>query len=102
MILIKLKKAYKVIIKYLYHTFNTNEIVSQLTEMGYKVRNVMNGRQSNLQTKFFDEMEPASNNNEMYNTKQIYYNTKQISCNRTTQNECRVNTMHQIPKACAH
>jgi hypothetical protein len=57
------------IIKYLHHSVNTKEIENQLTQMGHKVRNVIDGRHRvtkqplNL---FFVDLEPAGNNKEIY------------------------------------
>jgi hypothetical protein len=54
--------------KYLHDSVNTKEVENQLTQMGHKVRNVINGRHRvtkqplNL---FFVDLEPAGNNNEI-------------------------------------
>jgi arsenate reductase-like glutaredoxin family protein len=66
---LKEERAYRVVIKYLQHSVNTKEIENQLTQMGHKVRNVINGRHRvtkqplNL---FFVDLEPAGNNKEIY------------------------------------
>jgi hypothetical protein len=63
------ERAFRVVIKYLHHSVNTKEIENQLTQMGHKVRYVINGRHRitkqplNL---FFVGLEPAGNNKEIY------------------------------------
>jgi hypothetical protein len=41
---LKKERAYRVVIKYLHHSVSTKEIENQLTQMGHKVRNVINER----------------------------------------------------------
>jgi hypothetical protein len=66
---LKEERVYRMVIKYLNHSVNTKEIENQLTQMGHKVRNVINVRHRvtkqpvNL---FFADLEPAGNNKEIY------------------------------------
>jgi hypothetical protein len=63
-----LTRAFRVI-KYLHHSVNTKGIENQFTQMGHKVRNVIDGRHRvtkqplNL---FYVDLELAGNNKEMY------------------------------------
>ncbi|PNF37846.1 hypothetical protein B7P43_G08372 [Cryptotermes secundus] len=66
----KEERAYRVVIKYLHYSVNTKEIDTQLTKMGHKVRNVINDRHRVTKQPlniFFVDLEPASNNKDIYN-----------------------------------
>jgi hypothetical protein len=67
-----------VVIKHLHHTTDTKEIENQLTQTGHKVRNVINGRHRATKQPlnlFFVDLEPASNNREVYNIHMIQNKT---------------------------
>lgn len=75
---LKEERAYRVVIKYLHYSVNTKEIESQLTLMGHKVRNVINGRHRVTKQPlniFFVDLEPASNNKDIYNINMIQNKT---------------------------
>jgi hypothetical protein len=62
---LKGERAFRVVIKYLHHSVNTKGIENQLTQIGHKVRNVINGRHrvtTQLLNLFFVDLEPAGNN----------------------------------------
>jgi arsenate reductase-like glutaredoxin family protein len=66
-----------VVIKYLQYSVNKKEIENQLTHMGHKVRNVINGRHRvtkqplNL---FFVDLETAGYFTEILGNPELYYN----------------------------
>jgi hypothetical protein len=68
------ERAYRVVIKYLHHSENTKEIENQLTYMGHKVRNIINGRHRIIKQPlniFFVYLELASSNKDIYNITMI-------------------------------
>lgn len=70
----KENRAYRVVIKYLHHSIDTNDIKEELNTRGHTVRNIMNIK--HRQTKeslnmFFVDLEPAKNNKEIYQIKVI-------------------------------
>jgi hypothetical protein len=76
---LKEERAYSLVIKYLHHSENTKEIEDQLTYMGHKVRNIINGRHRITKQPlniFFVDMEPASNNKDIYNITILQNKTK--------------------------
>jgi hypothetical protein len=65
----KEERSYRVVIKHLHHTADTQDIAIELAELGHKVRNVLNVK--HRQTKeplnlFFVDLEPAANNKDIY------------------------------------
>ena len=64
------ERAYRIIIKYLHHSTDINEIRQELFDLRHDVRNIVNAHQRltkeplNL---FFVDLEPAANNKDVYN-----------------------------------
>jgi hypothetical protein len=67
-------RAYRVVIKHLHHSTNLKEIEQELNMEGHKVRNILNAR-SRLTKEplklFFVDLEPATNNKDIYNIVKI-------------------------------
>lgn len=108
----KTERAYRVVIKHLHQTVPINDIQTELTELGHKVRNIINIR--NRKTKlplpiFFVDLEPASNNKEIYKLKFLQnksivvepprQNTELPQCTRC-QNYNHTKTYCNRPYAC--
>jgi hypothetical protein len=67
---LKEERAFRVVLKYLHYTTDTDDIKRELLDLGHTVRNITNIR--HRQTKdplkmFYIDLEPASNNKEVYN-----------------------------------
>jgi hypothetical protein len=66
----KENRAYRVVIKHLYHSTNVKEIEQELNMEGHKMRNILNAR-SRLTKEplnlFFVDLEPATNNKDIHN-----------------------------------
>lgn len=68
------ERAYRIVIKYLHHTTDIDEIKTELAANGHTVRNVMNCKSRitkeplNL---FFVDLEPANNNKDIYKLKNL-------------------------------
>ncbi|VEN54315.1 unnamed protein product, partial [Callosobruchus maculatus] len=66
---LKEERAFRVVIKHLHHTIDPEDIKEELTKEGHQVRNVMNGRHRITKeplNMFFVDLEPASNNKDIY------------------------------------
>jgi hypothetical protein len=66
---LKEERAYRVVLKHLHHSSDIQDIRQELLEMGHVVRNIVNAY--HRQTKeplnlFFVDLEPASNNKDIY------------------------------------
>lgn len=71
---IKQERSYRVVIKGLHHSTDVNDIKSQLTALGHKVRNIVNvkSRVTKQPLSIFSvELEPNSNNKQIYDLKHI-------------------------------
>jgi len=67
---LKEERAFRVVLKYLHYTTDTDDIKRELFDLGHVVRNITNIR--HRQTKdpmnlFYVDLEPASNNKDVYN-----------------------------------
>lgn len=65
----KEERAFRIVMKYIHHTTDPNEIKQELGRNGHKVRNIMNGRHRVTKEPlniFFVDLEPAENNKEVY------------------------------------
>jgi len=63
------ERAYRIVLKYVHHSVNINDIKKELEGKGHAVRNIMEGR--HWRTKeplnlFFIDLEPAANNTEVF------------------------------------
>jgi len=66
---LKEERAFRVVLKYLHHSTDVQDIRQELFEMGHSVRNIVNAH--HRQTKeplnlFFVDLEPADNNKDIY------------------------------------
>jgi len=71
---LKEERAYRIVIKYLDHSTDTEDIRQELLELGHNVRNIINVQ--HITTKqprnlFSVDLEPAENNKEIYNIKAL-------------------------------
>lgn len=86
---LKQDRAYRVVIKYLHHSTNTEDIKNELLKLGHKVRNIINAQHRitkeplNL---FFVDLEPAANNKDIYNLRGLQNRVIEIEPPRTTKN----------------
>jgi hypothetical protein len=67
---LKEERAYRIVIKHMHHTINTQEIAAELTQLGHRVRNIINVKHRTTKeplNTFFVDLEPAANNKEIYN-----------------------------------
>jgi hypothetical protein len=67
-------RSYRVVIRHLHHTVDTQDIANELAELGHKVRNILNAK--HRQTKeplnlFFVDLEPAANNKDIFHIKSL-------------------------------
>jgi hypothetical protein len=86
---LKEDRAYRVVIKYLHFSTDSEDIKQELSNLGHKVRNIINAR--NRVTKeplnlFFVDLEPAENNKDIYNIKAIQNRIIKIEPPRTNKN----------------
>lgn len=86
---IKEERAYRVVIKHLHHSTNTDIIKEELLKLGHKTRNIINAQHRitkeplNL---FFIDLEPAKNNKEIYNIRGLQNMIVQIEPPRVMKN----------------
>lgn len=85
----KEERAYRVVIKHLHHSLNTNDIKEELQALGHKVRNIINAK--HRQTKeplnmFFVDLEPSENNKEIYQIRGLQNKTVVIEPPRRDNN----------------
>jgi hypothetical protein len=67
---LKEERAYRIVIKHMHHTINTTEITAKLTQLGHRVRNIINVKRRTTKeplNTFFVDLEPAAINKEVYN-----------------------------------
>ena len=92
-------RAYRVVIKYLHHSVDTQEVADELSSYGHKVRNMINVKQR--QTKeplnlFFVDLEPAENNKDIYKIRQVLNSIVQIEPPKKKQKHCPMLKMPAI------
>lgn len=83
----KEERAYRIVIKQLHHTTDIEEIKSELTKNGHKVRNVMNCKSRITKEPlniFFVDLEPADNNRDIYKLSNLQNRAIQIEPPKTT------------------
>ena len=86
---LKEERAYRVVIRYLHHSTDINELRQELAELGHKARNIVNARNRitrdplNL---FFIDLEPAANNKEIYKVTALQNKIIQVEPPRTNKN----------------
>jgi hypothetical protein len=86
---LKEERAYRIVIKYLHHSTNIEDIKQELYNLGRNVRNIINAR--NRVTKeplnlFFVDLEPAENNKDIYSLEAIQNRIITIEPPRTNKN----------------
>jgi hypothetical protein len=67
---LKEERAYRIFIKCLHHSSNTEDINQELFELGHNARNMINAAHKTTKEPlhlFFVDVEPAENNNEIHN-----------------------------------
>jgi hypothetical protein len=84
---LKEEQAFRVVLKYLHYTTDIDDIKQELFDLGHAVRNISNIR--HRQTKdplnmFFIDLEPVSNNKEVYNITAIQNKIIQFEPPRAT------------------
>jgi arsenate reductase-like glutaredoxin family protein len=70
----KEERAYRIVIKYLHHSMDTNIIKEALASLGHKVRNIINAKHRHTKEPmnlFFVDLEPSKNNIDIYNVHKI-------------------------------
>jgi hypothetical protein len=78
---LKEERAYRIVIRYLHHSTNLDDIKQELAELGHTIRNIINVRHKltkeplNL---FFVDLEPAQNNKKIYEVTDIQNRTVKI------------------------
>lgn len=86
---LKEERAYRIVIKYLHHSTNIEDIKEELLKLGHKVRNIINAKHRitkeplNL---FFVDLEPSANNKEIYNIRGLQNRIIEIEPPRTNKN----------------
>jgi hypothetical protein len=66
---LKENRAFRIVIKHLHFSTNLQEIEQELNKEGHKVRNILNARSQMTKEPFnlfFVDLEPATNNKEIY------------------------------------
>jgi hypothetical protein len=77
----KEERSYRVVIKYLHHSVDIQELKEEITRMGHTVRNIINARHRitkdplNL---FFVDLEPSGNNKDIYKITRLQNSVIQI------------------------
>jgi hypothetical protein len=86
---LKVETAYRIVIKYLLHSTDTEDIRQELSELGHNVRNTINAQQRiskqslNL---FFVDLERAEHNKTIYNIKELQNKITQTEPPRVNKN----------------
>jgi arsenate reductase-like glutaredoxin family protein len=65
---LKEERAYRIVIKYLHHSTDTEEIHQELSDLGHNVRNIVNAQHRITEEPlnlFFVDLEPADNNKDI-------------------------------------
>jgi len=86
---LKAERAYRIVIKYLHHSTNTEDIKQELFELGHNVRNIINVQHKTAKEPFnlfFVDLEPAENKKEIYNIKALQNKIIQIELPRVKKN----------------
>ena len=86
---LKEERAYRIVIKYLHHSTNTEDIRQELSELGHNVRNVINAQHRTIKEQlklFFVDLETVENNKEIYNIKALQNKIIQIEPLRVKKN----------------
>lgn len=86
---LKEERAYRIVIRYLHHSTNTDDIKSELSQLGHKVRNIVNVKQQKTKEPlnlFFVDLEPAQNNKDVYNITGLQNRVVHIEPPRTQKN----------------
>lgn len=87
---LKEDRAYRVVIKHLHNSIPTADIADELTKLGHKVRNIINGRHRTTKEPlnlFFVDLEPANNNKEIYNIEKLQNTNVKIEPPHKTKND---------------
>jgi 3-methyladenine DNA glycosylase AlkC len=69
------ERAYRVAIKYLHHSIDTNEVAEELASQGLQVRNIIDAKQRQSKEPlnlFFVDLEPAENNKDIYKIRKLF------------------------------
>jgi hypothetical protein len=85
----KEKRAYRIVIKYLHHSTDTEDIKQEQSELGHNVRNIINAQHRTTKEPlnlFFVDIEPAENKREIYNVKALQNKIIQIESPRVNKN----------------
>jgi hypothetical protein len=86
---LKEEKAYRIVIKYLHHSTDTEDKRQELFELGHNVRNIINAQRRTTKEPlnvFFVGLERAENNREIYNIKALQNKIIQIQPPRVKNN----------------
>ena len=86
---LKEERVYRIVIKYLHHSTNTEDIRQELFELGHNVRNIINAQHRTTKEPlnlFFVELDPAENNKEIYNIKALQNKIIQTDLPRVKKN----------------
>jgi hypothetical protein len=86
---LKEERTYRIVIKYLHHSTDTEDIRQELFELGHNVRNIKNAQHRTTKEPlllFFVDLEPAENNKEIYNIKALQNKIIQIEPPRVKKN----------------
>jgi hypothetical protein len=70
----KEERAYRIVLKYVHHSVNTDDIAAELEAKGHRIRQIINGR--HWKTKeplniFFIDLEPADNNTDVFKIQRL-------------------------------
>jgi len=74
-------RAYRIVIKYLHHSLDTEDTKQELSELGHNVRNIIKAQHKTTKEPlnlFFVDLEPAENNKDIYNIKALQNKIIQI------------------------
>lgn len=86
---LKEERAYRIVIRYLHHSTNLEDIKSELTQLGHTVRNITNVLHRTTKEPlnlFFVDLEPAQNNKDIYKITGLQNRVVQIEPPRTQRN----------------
>ena len=71
---LKEKRAYRIVIKYLHHSTDAEDIKQELYELGHNVWNIIDAQHRTTKEPLnllFTDLEPAENNKEIYKIKAL-------------------------------
>jgi PAX-interacting protein 1 len=86
---LKEERTYRIVIKHLFHSTDTEDIRQELLELGHKSRNIINTNHRITQAPlnlFFVDLDPAENNKEIYKITALQNNILQIEHPRAKKN----------------